>query len=67
MTDPFERTLRGAAALVGVADDVSPTGELDLHGPAKLISPVMKLIFERVATTTVHQMTQVLNQLDSTA
>jgi acetyl-CoA acetyltransferase len=29
-----DRTLRGAAALVGVADDVSPTGELDAFGPA---------------------------------
>jgi acetyl-CoA acetyltransferase len=28
------RTLRGAAALVGVADAVSPTGELDTHGRA---------------------------------
>ena len=27
-----ERTLRGAAAIVGVAEDVSPTGELDRHG-----------------------------------
>jgi acetyl-CoA acetyltransferase len=27
-----ERTLRGAAALVGVADAASPTGELDSHG-----------------------------------
>jgi len=26
------RTLRGASAIVGVADDVSPTGELDRHG-----------------------------------
>ncbi|HEY8527164.1 MAG TPA: acetyl-CoA acetyltransferase [Acidimicrobiales bacterium] len=29
-----ERTLRGAAAVVGVADDVSPTGQLDRHGRA---------------------------------
>src|SRR5262245_43072837 len=29
-----ERTLRGAAALVGVADDASPTGELDRGGRA---------------------------------
>lgn len=29
-----ERTLRGAAALVGVADAVSPTGVLDTHGRA---------------------------------
>ena len=28
------RTLRGKAAIVGVADDASPTGELDLHGRA---------------------------------
>ena len=28
------RTLRGKAAIVGVADAVSPTGELDLHGRA---------------------------------
>src|SRR5690606_15186136 len=28
------RTLRGAAALVGVADAASPTGELDTHGRA---------------------------------
>jgi len=29
-----DRTLRGAAALVGVADAVSPTGELELYGRA---------------------------------
>jgi acetyl-CoA acetyltransferase len=29
-----DRTLRGAAAIVGVADDASPTGVLDRHGPA---------------------------------
>jgi acetyl-CoA acetyltransferase len=29
-----DRSLRGAAALVGVADAVSPTGELGLHGRA---------------------------------
>jgi acetyl-CoA acetyltransferase len=28
------RTLRGAAAIVGVADDASPSGELELHGRA---------------------------------
>jgi len=27
-----EHALRAAAAVVGVADAVSPTGELDLHG-----------------------------------
>ncbi len=34
MSGTPERSLRGAAALVGVADAVSPTGELDLHGRA---------------------------------
>ena len=29
-----DRTLRGAAAIVGVADAVSPTGELEIHGRA---------------------------------
>jgi acetyl-CoA acetyltransferase len=34
MRGRVDRTLRGAAALVGVADAVSPTGELELHGRA---------------------------------
>ena len=34
MTARVDRTLRGAAAIVGVADAASPTGELDLHGRA---------------------------------
>jgi carbon monoxide dehydrogenase subunit G len=37
--------------------------ELEMHGAAKLASPVMKLIFERIATATEHQMTEVLNHL----
>ena len=34
MTTGSDRSLRGAAAIVGVADDVSPTGVLDRHGRA---------------------------------
>jgi acetyl-CoA acetyltransferase len=34
VTDRTDRTLRGAAAIVGVADDASPTGQLDRHGRA---------------------------------
>jgi acetyl-CoA acetyltransferase len=34
VTQRVDRTLRGAAALVGVADAVSPTGELDTYGRA---------------------------------
>jgi acetyl-CoA acetyltransferase len=36
-----DRTLRGAAAIVGVADDVSPTGELELTGRALEVSMVL--------------------------
>jgi len=36
-----ERTLRGAAAIVGVADDVSPTGELDRTGRALEVAMVL--------------------------
>jgi acetyl-CoA acetyltransferase len=37
----MDRTLRGAAAIVGVADDVSPTGELELTGRALEVSMVL--------------------------
>jgi acetyl-CoA acetyltransferase len=36
-----ERTLRGAAAIVGVADDVSPTGELDRTGRALEVAMIL--------------------------
>jgi acetyl-CoA acetyltransferase len=36
-----ERTLRGAAAIVGVADDVSPTGELDRAGRALEVAMIL--------------------------
>ena len=36
-----DRTLRGAAAIVGVADDVSPTGELDRTGRALEVAMVL--------------------------
>jgi acetyl-CoA acetyltransferase len=36
-----DRTLRGAAAIVGVADDVSPTGELDRAGRALEVAMIL--------------------------
>ena len=36
-----DRTLRGAAAIVGVADDVSPTGELARTGRALEVAMVL--------------------------
>ena len=41
MSGRVDRTLRGAAAIVGVADDVSPTGELELTGRALEVSMVL--------------------------
>jgi acetyl-CoA acetyltransferase len=39
-----ERTLRGAAALVGVADAASPTGELDSHGRALEVAMIQEAL-----------------------
>jgi acetyl-CoA acetyltransferase len=39
-----ERTLRGAAAIVGVADDVSPTGELERTGRALEVAMVLEAL-----------------------
>jgi acetyl-CoA acetyltransferase len=38
------RTLRGAAALVGVADIASPTGELDTHGRALEVAMIRQAL-----------------------
>lgn len=37
--------------------------DLEMHGPAKLMSPAMKLVFEKLAGDTETQMTKVLNSL----
>jgi carbon monoxide dehydrogenase subunit G len=37
--------------------------DLEMHGPAKLMSPAMKLVFEKLAGETETQMTKVLNSL----
>jgi carbon monoxide dehydrogenase subunit G len=37
--------------------------DLQMHGPAVLISPAMKLVFEKLAGDTKQQMTRVLNNL----
>jgi acetyl-CoA acetyltransferase len=39
-----ERTLRGVAAIVGVADDVSPTGELERTGRALEVAMVLEAL-----------------------
>lgn len=37
--------------------------DLEMHGVAKLLSPAMKLVFEKLANDTEKQMTEVLNKL----
>lgn len=37
--------------------------DLEMHGAAKLLSPAMKLVFEKLANDTEKQMTEVLNKL----
>ena len=37
--------------------------DLEMHGAAKLLSPAMKLVFEKLANDTEKQMTEVLNRL----
>ncbi len=39
-----DRTLRGAAAIVGVADDVSPTGELERTGRELEVAMVLEAL-----------------------
>ncbi len=49
----------------GTGSRIRYRAELEMHGMAKLAAPAMKLIFEKVATDTEHQMIEVLNQLAS--
>ncbi|VBA52448.1 hypothetical protein LAUMK41_01185 [Mycobacterium attenuatum] len=37
--------------------------DLTLHGAARLFSPVMKILFEKLASDTATQMSDVLNRL----
>lgn len=41
--------------------------ELEMHGAAKLLNPLMKLAFEKLAVDTEKQMASVLNGLPATA
>jgi len=47
----------------GTGSRVSYRAQLELHGLAKLAGPVVKLVFEKVASATRDQMIDVLNQL----
>ena len=47
----------------GEGSSVTYRAELHMHGLAKLATPVMKLVFEKLGNDTQKQMTRVLNRL----
>lgn len=51
----------------GDGSEITYVAELEMHGLAKLLNPVMKLAFEKLAGDTEKQMTTVLNQLVKSA
>jgi carbon monoxide dehydrogenase subunit G len=56
-TDTIEVTRSESGSIITYRAD------LKMHGPAVLISPAMKLVFEKLASDTEQQMTRVLNDL----
>lgn len=46
----------------GAGSVITYRADLTMHGPAKLLDPVMKLVFEKLANDTEKQMTDVLNK-----
>jgi hypothetical protein len=49
--------------IFGVTTELTYTADLEMKGAAKLATPAMKLIFEKLAGDTEKQMTEVLNKL----
>ncbi|MBE7188917.1 SRPBCC family protein [Jatrophihabitans endophyticus] len=47
----------------GSGSRVTYTNELEMHGAAKLATPAMKLVFEKLGNDTEKQLTEVLNGL----
>lgn len=46
--------------------EITYTAELELHGAMALAAPAMKLVFEKLASDTTAQMTEVLDRLGET-
>ncbi|PRC43349.1 polyketide cyclase [Mycobacterium sp. ITM-2017-0098] len=51
----------------GSGSVITYVADLEMQGTAKLLSPVMKLVFEKLAGDTEKQMATVLNQLAATS
>ena len=47
----------------GTGSKLTYRADLEMHGASALLSPAMKLIFEKLATDTERQLTSVLNNL----
>jgi len=47
----------------GNGSEITYTAELEMHGGAKLLTPVMKLVFEKLGNDTEDDMARVLNRL----
>ena len=47
----------------GGGSEITYTADLEMHGVAVLATPAMKLVFEKLATDTEKQMTEVLDRL----
>jgi|SRR5215218_215608 carbon monoxide dehydrogenase subunit G len=48
---------------VNTGSVITYRNDLEMHGPLKLLNPVLKLAFEKLATETEQQLTSVLNRL----
>jgi carbon monoxide dehydrogenase subunit G len=48
---------------VNTGSVITYRNELEMHGPLKLLNPVLKLAFEKLANETEQQLTSVLNRL----
>jgi carbon monoxide dehydrogenase subunit G len=63
-------TNKSSTSIENISIDAVNTGsvityrnELEMHGPLKLLNPVLKLAFEKLANETEQQLTSVLNRL----
>lgn len=50
----------------GTGSRITYTSEVEMHGAAKLATPIVKLVFEKLGNETEDQMTTALNKLAAT-
>jgi hypothetical protein len=47
----------------GAVSQITYPADLQMHGAAKLATPAVKVVFEKIGNDTEEQMTKVINQL----